>query len=287
LIGLLILIASPAQADVWMCAQKDGSLLYTDQPGPGCKEIRSDSPYTTLQREEAAKGHDAAAQPTVKALLNAAVKSHDAVSHVFAAARRAVPSLLVSDLPDSVKAKGFYAPNRGDIVLVELDVSHFNTGAGPAISADGHFQPDAVSALRRSVYAAAQAIGYDPKYLQVKLSIPTAPLFDHGYQVDGPSASVGWAVAVASSVLGDPLRSDVCLTGTMNESLDVGRVGGIEYKIDGCHKLGFRELIFPAGQGSFDLDVKRQSYSMKLTQVSTLAEAYEAATGQPLRRAGR
>jgi hypothetical protein len=46
-------------------------------------------------------------------------------------------------------------------------------------------------------------------------------------------------------------------------------------------------MIYPAGQESMDLDLKRQAYSMKLTQVSTLAEAYEAATGQPLRKSPR
>ena len=209
----------------------------------------------------------------------------DLSSHAFGPAKRTVPSLLYSDLPESVRAKGFTIPNHGDIVIVSVRVTHLPTGDGPVTTIDGHFRPEAAAALRRSMYAAAIGTGYDPRYLDVELTLPAAPTLDSGIRVDGPSAGLAWAVAIASALLGDPLRPDVCLTGTMNEMLDVGRVGGIEHKIEGCHKLGYRELLIPAGQESFELDVKRQSFSIKVSPVSTLGEAYEIATGQSLRPA--
>jgi ATP-dependent Lon protease len=205
--------------------------------------------------------------------------------HPFPDAKRSVPSLLFSDISPSLKAKGFSIPNHGDIVLVEITVRHVPTGVGPVVTSDEHFRVDSAMALRQAVSAAAKAAHYNPAFLEVHLAMPVASMFNAGQQIDGPSAGVGWTIAVASALLGDPVRSDVCLTGTMDETLKVGRIGGAEHKIEGCHKLGYREMILPAGQSSFELNIKRQSFGIKVTEVSTLAEAYEAATGQSLRPA--
>jgi hypothetical protein len=278
-----LLSALPVAADVWSCKRPDGSTGFTDHPEPGCKWVPGSGDPSASQKPAS----PAAAPPGPHADAEHVPKKSDAEKlsfRVFPAATRALPSLLVSDLPEAMRAQGFSVPNRGDILIVTIRVSHLEDGGGPTVLVDGHFRPDAAAALRRAVLAAADGIKYDPRFLQVELTVPAAAMFDHGYRVDGPSAGVGWAVAVASSILGDPIRSDVCLTGTINELLEVGRVGGIEHKIDGCHKLGFRQLIIPDGQESFDLNIKRQTYGITITQVSTLADAYEAATGQPLRK---
>jgi predicted S18 family serine protease len=93
-------------------------------------------------------------------------------------------------------------------------------------------------------------------------------------------------VAVASVILGDELRQDLCFSGTINEDLSIGPVEGLEQKIDGCRLLRrFRELMVPAGQKTFALVERGMAQSIVVTEVSTLAEAYEIATGQPLRPA--
>jgi ATP-dependent Lon protease len=102
--------------------------------------------------------------------------------------------------------------------------------------------------------------------------------------MEGPSAGAIMAVAVASALLGDAIRSDICMSGTIRGDLTVGPVGGLSDKIAGCRRGNYRELIVPYGQTSMDLALKGMSTEIKLTEVNTLAEAYEAATGQALRK---
>ena len=100
------------------------------------------------------------------------------------------------------------------------------------------------------------------------------------------SAGAAWAVAVAAALLGDPVRTDVCISGTIDTNLVVGPVGGLEHKIEGCHMMrNIREMLLPAGQNTFAITDKGMARSIKVTEVGTLAEAYEIMTGRPLRSA--
>jgi ATP-dependent Lon protease len=195
--------------------------------------------------------------------------------------------LSYHDLSPGLRAKGWNIPNKGDIQLLQVDVSYWPAGNGPSLTTDHHFMDGARQALGVAVSAAAKAVRYDPRFLNVQLTMPmVAGSFQRGVRVDGASASAAWAVAVASAILGDALRPDVCFSGTIDMDLAVGPVEGLEHKIEGCHLLPqFRELLLPAGQRTFAVADKGMARSIKVTEVATLSEAYEVATGQPLRPA--
>lgn len=289
MIGALLALAVPLQAEeeLFRCKQADGSVKFSDHGGPGCRKGGYKSDLQHMERglspgtpaAEAPSPSDPVL-PTVSAPRTEPRKS----SEPFPPATRSVPSLLVSDLPPEFKARGFSIPNKGDITIVQVAVSHLPGGNGPKFSADFHFRGDAKAALDTAAYAAAKAIQYDPKYLKVDLTLPVGFTQLLGVQVDGPSAGVGWTVAIVSAILGDPLRPDVCLSGTMGLDLKVGPVGGLEYKIEGCHMLrDFRELLLPTGQNTFTIKDKGLSRSIKVTEISTLADAYLIVTGRELR----
>ncbi|MBH0191768.1 MAG: squalene/phytoene synthase family protein [Nitrospira sp.] len=187
----------------------------------------------------------------------------------------------------NIVKEGWNIPNKGDIQILQVDVSYRSAGNGPSVATDHHFMEGARQALAVAVMAAAKATQYDPRFLTVQLTMPmVAGSFHSGTRVDGPSAGAAWAVAVTSALLGDPLRSDVCFSGTIDEDLVIGPVGGLEHKIEGCHLFPqFHELLLPAGQQTFAITDKGMARSIKVTEVSTLAEAYEVVTGQPLRPA--
>lgn len=284
--GALLALALPAQAEeeLFRCKQADGSVKFSDHGGPGC---RKGGYKTDLQQMERGLSPDApstgAPGPAVSDLPSASRAEPKRSSQPFPSATRTIPSLLVSDLAPQLKARGFSIPNKGDITIVHVAVSHLPDGNGPKFSADSHFQVDAKIALNTAALAAAKAVRYDPRYLKVDLTLPVGFTQMLGVQVDGPSAGVAWAVAIASAILGDPLRSDVCLSGTMGLDLNVGPVSGLEYKIEGCHMLReFRELLLPTGQNTFTIKDKGLSHSIKVTEVSTLAEAYVIVTGREL-----
>jgi hypothetical protein len=282
---LMAIVPVQAQEELFRCRQPDGNIKFSDHGGPGCRKSVYRADVQHIERE-----------PTASALTDQAPLASQASpfadphagpllsSQPFPAAKRSIPSLAVRDLPPQLKARGMSIPNKGDITIVQLAVNHLPAGNGPKFSADAHFRDDARTALEMAAHAAAKAVQYDPRYLAVELTLPVGFVLLQGIQVDGPSAGVAWTVAIVSAILGDPLRSDVCLSGTMGLDLMVGPVGGLEYKIEGCHMMRtFRELLLPVGQGTFVVKDKGLSHSIKVTEVATLAEAYQIATGRELR----
>ena len=200
-------------------------------------------------------------------------------SDAFAETSRHIPLLLVSQMAPN--ALGMYSANPGALFMADIVVSHEPTGRGQA-GTDGPYGQSVLASLHNAVQAASYAVGYDVQFLRVQLMGRT--MAGVALQMEGPSAGAMIAVAVASALLGDSIRSDICMSGTIRADLTVGRVGGLSDKIAGCRQGNYRELIIPYGQTSMDLALKSMSTEIKITEVNTFAEAYEAATGQALRK---
>ena len=273
-------------AEMWKCTQADGSLLFSDGGGVGCQEMTVLPEVQSTRTPAVQRSSELHPAPERASPMVPVPAERKRSAHAFAPVSRTVPSLSYHDLSPSLREKGWSLPNKGDITLVQIDVVHLPDGTGPQLSADGHFMGEARATLGTAVLAAAKATHYDPRFLLVRLTMPVGSILHAGVRVDGPSAGVAWTVAITSALLGDALRSDVCLSGTMDASLRVGWVGGLEHKIEGCHVLpNFHEMLVPAGQNSFAIIDKGMARSICVSEVATLADAYEIATGQPLRSA--
>ena len=284
-----------AQADVWVCEQEDGSELFTDGGFGSCRIFQKDQGTGKGKAGEAARQAfnqafkglpPASAGPTPGTSPVAPQASVPAQSvkaaQTFLTVIHRVPVLMVNQLSAQQESQGFYLANRGEVALVDLAVSYASSGTGPEVSTDSHFGGNLDTSLRAAVAAAAKAVGYDPRFLRVRLSVKTS-LLQSGLYIDGPSAGAVLAVGVASALLGDQIRPDVCMSGTINEDLDVGPVGGLEEKIKGCRQLRYREMVVPFAQTSMDLALKGKGSDIRITEVSTFDAAYQAATGRSLR----
>lgn len=273
-------------AEIWRCTQPDGSVLFKDGEGHGCRPVGA---LPELQSTEIPSARAPSEPQSKTAEVVVAPSNQEAPalsSRPFTPASRTIPSLSYHDLSPGLRAKGWNIPNKGDIMMVHVDVSYWPAGNGPSLTTDHHVMEEARQALGVAVLAAAKAVRYDPRFIRAHLTIPVGSMLQSGLRVDGPSAGAAWAVAVTSALLGDPLRADVCLSGTINLNLVVGPVGGLEHKIEGCHLLPqFREMLLPVGQNTFAITDKGMARSIKVREVSSLAEAYEITTGQPLRSA--
>lgn len=64
---------------------------------------------------------------------------------------------------------------------------------------------------------------------------------------DGPSAGVATTLALASLLLGRPLRSDTAMTGEITLRGKVLPVGGIRDKVLAAHRAGVEHVLLPAG----------------------------------------
>ena len=95
----------------------------------------------------------------------------------------------------------------------------------------------------------------------------------HGAPKDGPSAGIAIFSAVASLLLGCPVRGDVAMTGEITLRGRILPVGGVKEKLLAAHRAGIREVLVPE-RNRRDLedvpaDVLRE---MKVTLVSKVSE---------------
>jgi hypothetical protein len=283
-VGLSPVVAS---ADVWMCLQPDGSALFTDRGISECRIIQKDKAKDNEALNPVSKGPlPAPAALSAGSPADMSQASMPAPSAktppAFLTAIHRVPVLMVNQLSARQESQGFYMANRGEVAVVDLAVSHISSGTGPEVVTDSHFGGNLDVSLRTAVSAAAKAVGYDQRYLRVRLSVKTS-ILQSGLYIDGPSAGAVLAVGVASALLGDQIRPDVCMSGTINENLEVGPVGGLEEKIKGCRQFNYREMIVPFAQTSMDLALTGKGSDIKITEVNSLEAAYQTATGQSLR----
>ncbi len=177
--------------------------------------------------------------------------------------------------------------SRCDLVAFNLSIQHLPDGSGPHASSDHRFSEAAEEQLRKAIKVAARASGYDPRFLAIRLSINLPTTVDAAIPptqaIDAEGSGVAWAVTVASAILNHSVRPDVAIFGTMGADLHIEPVAGLESRISGCRQSGPLELVVSANQTSFDVTLREMGYGLTLTQVHTLADAYEAATGQGLR----
>src|SRR5918996_274878 len=137
-LSLLFLLSHSASAEVWTCRGADGSVVFQDSGGPGCRKIQADpepppampkgKPDTPSAQRLPAPVTTAPVSVLPPVVTIPQTKNAVLAHHAFPDAKRSVPSLLFSDISPSLKAKGFSIPNHGDIVLVEITVRHVPTG---------------------------------------------------------------------------------------------------------------------------------------------------------------
>jgi len=118
--------------------------------------------------------------------------------------------------------------------------------------------------------------------------------FDTGIPyIDGPSAGGLTTIGVLAALLGDTVRQDAAMTGTINPDGTIGPVGGIPHKLSGPVQAGKTLVLIPAGQRyGYDDNLQQQvdvvqvgeELGVEVRQVANLFDAYEIMTGKPLPR---
>ena len=260
-------------AETWVCPRPGQSDLYTDHRGAGCSELRETKSYSTLPI-----GPKSAGPP----LPGTGSLSAAPIGSVGAPAMEPKKPSPFSDVSLSLPIVAVSQPIPGDIsgswlgLVASLTVGYLAHGTGPEIVTDGNLHPVSLRSLKTAAVVAATAVGYNPKFLKVRLLTPTV--------VDGPSAGGMYAVGIASALLGDAIRRDVCMSGTIEPTMEIKPVGGLADKMNACKTLKKTTMIVPDGLDNSHLSFQGAERAIHVIEVHTLSEAYAAATGQVLRQ---
>ncbi|MDP2674864.1 MAG: S16 family serine protease [Dehalococcoidia bacterium] len=181
------------------------------------------------------------------------------------------------------------AEATGEATTARVTVGPSDTGelkVSFAESEVGGIGPQWQSAGWAAVALSSLLLGIDPRQYEFT--------FDPGLGlVDGPSAGGVSTIAVLAAILGDDVREEAAMTGTVNPDGTIGPVGGIPHKIQGAADAGKSLVVIPASQ-RFDTDINTgqavdlvdlgTSLGVEVQPVSTVYEAYELLTGNPLPR---
>jgi len=115
--------------------------------------------------------------------------------------------------------------------------------------------------------------------------------FDVEGRIDGPSAGGLMTAAVFAVLLGDKMKEDVAMTGTINPDGTIGPVGGIPQKLEGAAEAGKTLVLIPVGL-RYSFDMAKQEWvdvvehgrrlGIEVKEVADIYQAYPLLTGKAL-----
>lgn len=259
------------RAEIWVCPRPGRADLYINHAGPGCSPLGEAKTYSSLQTTPAPAPPSATAASALGVPVPppAGPVPNRRSPQPFPEVSVSFPIVAVSQPVQGLLTGAWLG------LTVRLTVSYLASGRGPDIVTDGNLGPAAMASLKAAVVAAATAVGYDSRFLKVRLLVPTG--------VEGPSAGGMYAVGIASALLGDEIRRDVCMSGTVEPTLEIKPVGRLADKMKACQQLKKTVMIVPDGLDNSRLSFQGAERAIQVIEVHTLAEAYSAATGQVLR----
>lgn len=261
-----------AWAETWICPRQGRSDLYTDRSGPGCRLLGELKTYSPLENSPASRSPRPAIIPPPVSSTNYPGNPSKSYSRT---------PLPFSEVSLTVPLLGVGQNNVGSITgswrgfVAQLTVGYNADGKGPEILGDSNLMPVSAYSFHTAVMVATREVGYDPRYLRVRILVPA--------RLDGPSAGGIFAVGIAAALLGDPIRQDVCMSGTIEPDAGIQAVGRLVDKMSACRDLRKTTMIVPDALDNSHLNFTGAERSIQVIEVHTLVEAYSAATGQALR----
>ena len=170
------------------------------------------------------------------------VTVHADVLEEWLGSERFMPEEARKVLPAGVATGLAWTPSGGDVLYIEttlLPGSHELTITGQL----GDVMQESARAARSYLWSHAESMGLDISRFKrngVHIHVPSGAI-----PKDGPSAGITMATALASSYIGEAVRSDTAMTGEISLSGLVLPVGGIKEKVLAAHRAGIKRIILP------------------------------------------
>jgi ATP-dependent Lon protease len=165
----------------------------------------------------------------------------------------------------------------GDVLFVEATATEGGEGPGNLMLTGqlGDVMKESAQIALSYIRSHVKELGIDPKRVNQNyhIHVPAGAV-----PKDGPSAGVTMTTALASLLMGRPVRSEVGMTGEVTLQGRVLPIGGVKQKVLAAHRSGLTEVILPQRNGK-DLDDLPESIRGEMTfhLVSDVAEALEHA----------
>jgi ATP-dependent Lon protease len=82
---------------------------------------------------------------------------------------------------------------------------------------------------------------------------------DGATQKDGPSAGCAFTCAFISRILNRPIKNDIAMTGEIELTGKISKIGGLEFKLQGAKKAGVKHVYVPY-ENKHDIEEIKKKY---------------------------
>ena len=180
----------------------------------------------------------------------------------------AVKSVITND--------GFFQTTTLEGALMGISVDIRNGEGRTLVNTEIPTGIDFQTSARTAVKVAQSLTGVDLSSKDIIFSITARGNAQDLQAADGPSAGSAMTILLVSELEGKKLKSDVLITGTIEQDGTVGPVGGIPEKAQAAGKYGAAVFLVPAGQAVYQAETCEQK------QVGLIIYKTCQSTEQPL-----
>jgi ATP-dependent Lon protease len=151
-----------------------------------------------------------------------------------------------------VNGLAVYGPNLGTLLEIEVSAIPVTTKGEAKITITGVVDEEEMGGGSRTLRRKSMARGSVENVLTVlkRLAFSTDQYdlhinFPGGVPIDGPSAGVAMAVAIASAISGIPISNQIAMTGEISIHGKVKPVGGVVAKVEAAFQAGATKVFIP------------------------------------------
>jgi Lon-like ATP-dependent protease len=151
-----------------------------------------------------------------------------------------------------VNGLAVYGPNLGTLLEIEVIAIPAHIQSHGIFNITGVIDEEETGGGSRTLRRKSMARGSVENVLTVlrKIGMPTSSFdlhinFPGGIPIDGPSAGISMAVAIASAIHKTPVDNHLAMTGEMSIHGKVKPVGGVVAKVEAAFQAGATKVIIP------------------------------------------
>ncbi|MFB5763383.1 ATP-dependent protease LonB [Paenibacillus medicaginis] len=182
-----------------------------------------------------------------------------------------------------VNGLAVYGPNLGMLLEIEVTAAPAARGQG-GFNITGVVEEEEIGGGSRTLKRKSMAKGSVENVLTVLRACRLRPQdydlhinFPGGTPVDGPSAGMAMAVAVASAIRGIPVDHELAMTGEVSIHGRIKPIGGVLAKVEAALQAGAKRVLIPADnwQNGFD-----KLEDIEVIPVQSIHEAFRRIFGE-------